>query len=103
MKLKVYTWESESFRYGDSEGVKVWRYVSKGLRDLEYDKEIHSMRNIPDLTEYEPECFEDSIHKWAYDFHKKDDTLEIHESEPGELLNQLIIEAHKDKINKLLK
>jgi WD40 repeat protein len=103
MKIKVYTWESESFRYGDSEGVKVWRYVSKELRDLEYDKEIQAMRNIPDLTEYEPECFEDSIHKWAYDYRKKDDTVEIIESEPGELLKELIIDSRKDKINKLIK
>lgn len=103
MQIKVYKMLSESFRYGDSEGVKEWIYSSKELRDFEYDKELQAMRNIEDLTEYEPESFSDSIHKWVYTFHKKDDTIEIIESEEGEFLNRLIIESRKDKLNKIMK
>ena len=101
MKLKVYTMISESFRYGDSEGEKIWRYSNKKLRDEEFEKEIQAMRKITDLTEYEPNSFEDSIHKWAYDFKKRDEIIEIHEREEGEFLNQLIIEQRKDKIKNL--
>lgn len=101
MKIQVYKMVSESFRYGDLEDHKVWMYASKELRDEAYEKELQAMRNIADLTEYEPENFSDSIHKWAYSYEKKDDVIEIHEREEGELLNQLIIESRKDKIKKL--
>lgn len=101
MKLKVYTIQSEAFRYGDSEGVELKRYSSKELRDSEFDKVIMVLRKITDYTEYEPNCFEDSIHKWAYDYSKIDETITIIEKEEGEFLNQLIIESRKDKIEKI--
>jgi hypothetical protein len=103
MKIKVYTVKEESFRYGDSEGESLKRFATKEHRDVYFIKQIDAMKKIADLTEYEPNCFEDSLHKWAYDFSMLDETIEIVESEEGELLNQLIVESRKDKINKLQK
>lgn len=100
MKIKVYTIVLESFRYGDSQGQKVWRYFSKKHRDEALEKELQSLRKISGLTEYQPDCFEDS-NKWVFDYKKNDETIDIIEKEEGELLNQLIIEARKDKIKKI--
>jgi hypothetical protein len=101
MKIKVYTVKEESFRYGDSEGESFKRFATKEHRDVYFMKQIDAMRKISDLTEYQPNCFEDSLHKWAYDFSTFDETIEIVESEEGQFLNQLIIESRKDKIEKI--
>ncbi len=103
MWIKVYTVKEESFRFGDSEGESLKRFATKVHRDIYFTRQIDTMRKTPDLTEYQPNCFEDSIHKWAYDFSMIDETIEIVESEEGQFLNQLIIESRKDKIEKLLK
>lgn len=103
MKLKVYSIKFESFRYGDTQGEELKRFSSKELRDEMFEKEVGALRKITDLTEYEPNSFEDSVHKWAYDFEKYEETIEIIEKEEGEFLNGLIIEARKDKILKLQK
>lgn len=101
MKLKVYTVVEESFRYGDSEGKTKKIFSTMEHRDEYFNQQIGFMRKLEDLNEYEPNCFEDSIHKWAYDYSKIDETIDIIEKEEGELLNNLIIESRKDKIEKL--
>jgi len=101
MKIKVFTIKSESFRYGDSQGEEIKRFSSEELRDKQFDKEVGEMRKIADLTEYEPNSFEDSIHKWAYDYEKRYEVIDIIEKEDGEFLNELIIQARKDKIIKI--
>lgn len=102
MRIKVFTVEYKSFRYGESEGVTLHRFSTKELADEFFDKEVDAMRKISDLTEYEPNCFEDSMHKWAYDYKMFEELIIINEKEEGEFLNQLIIESRKDKLNKIM-
>ena len=68
MRITVFTVKDESFRYGESEGVTLKRFSSKKLADEHLDRETNALRKISDLTEYEPNCFEDSSHKWAYEY-----------------------------------
>ena len=101
MKLKVYSVKDESFRYGDENNTSIKRFATQELQEEYFNKQVESMRGTSDLTEYEPNCFEDSIHKWAYEFSKYEEVIEIIEKEEGEFLNKLIVESRKDKIEKI--
>jgi hypothetical protein len=101
MRLTVFTVEHESFRYGDPEGKFYYRFATKELAEEFLEKETSAMRKIADITEYKPDCFEDSLHKWAYEYKIYEELIVITEKEEGELLNRLIVESRKDKISKL--
>lgn len=77
MKLTVFTVKDISFRYGDENSVNIKRFSTEELCNEYFDYQVNAMKKIADLTEYEPNCFEDSNHKWAYEFFKYKEEIEI--------------------------
>lgn len=101
MKLTVFTVKDESFRYGDENSTNIKRFSTPELQEEYFNREIEAMRKISDLTECEPNCFVDSMHKWAYEFTKYEEVIEIIEKEEGEFLNEIVVGMRKNKIKKI--